>query len=1368
MNNIPQICKLSFLILILIIKKTIQEDILVESNSPYTKCIEISTITLFCVDKQSSFVFNISTKQISNRQPFNFEHTDIKYEKSITIYYDKNNSKMFFFINQHLYKVNTQDFTIHSEFEMPLCNLHFGFSIINVSNDNFVLSCFTTSNELFLHLGSDERISDPISLISNFDCKPYEMDFTFICFYIVKENANPELISQLYDIATLLPLAEGERLEIENALYLNTLQIGETEYIICSATSDGKVICIKNKENAFQTKKEICSKIFTSFNSFTISPIESEYVFVGISGSIVNIVKFDKDLNINPIKVNYSINNGGQTNILSYLVLDKEFGAVVYDNFNNKNSYLHIISDYFCKDICYERKTNENEINLDISNYISGLIGFDTISSSLGTITSPVEGFKDNYIVDATVLSGKYTPNNANEINVDSFTYYSVNPFDTNTKSSSCTITIYNGEAGKCSPLTLTGCSVGYKFEGNCLPSCPSNTQQDDINHTCINCKTNNQYLLQDHCVDEIPGSHYVSDSSFNVLSICLSPCLSCKNSGNFCLSCIPNYKLSSDNSNTCVIETPDSVIEISTNLTIEEFVKEIEDYIKKYKNQTVLINGEGFTSQISNTSYLSDNNSTFPKIDFSKCESILKEHYKIPLSEQLTFVSIDIERETALTNQVEYTVYDSKGKKLDTSICNNLKVSVTYTIKNMSLINSTLAAYYAEYGIDIFDPDDPFFNDLCFPFQTENGTDITLQDRRQDIFQNLSLCEDNCEYDKINMEDSTVTCSCLIKKEINTKINLNFFSNAFISVFAYSNFGVVKCYKLLLDLEKLMLNLGFWFFMGLIVLHIPFLIWLFYQGLMPITRYLFMSKPNPKRHSKDDIIENTINDNIVINRKTKKLNTTNEKSSKEILDKIKNQEKEFGSPARSHLGSPVNSPKRRRRMLSFLREKSRSPTIKAILRENIGNDVIIMEDIENEENNTTVVGKKSSRKLVKISQLPNMRQLSQTNVTMDTANSGSNNQSPIRSYKKVLNSKNSLDSSAFFDLNSVSNQSYVYGRNNKRTFSTQSNSSISRELLEKNKNIKNNEYILSQEPIIKLHKLTRNNEDKESSNDDKVTIYSKDFLHSKENILLSKGTKTTDFNSVNSEANTVSNIDTKTKKIKSKITPSNDYLDDFDYESALLYDTRSLCKCYYLSLLTKQSILSTFVLKSPLELMPLRIILFIFSNAIDFAFNALFYMDSMISKRYNYEGKLGILFDLQNTIFSSLASTVVSLIITFLLTYLSNSKDKITSLEGLEKKNRKQYELSIIKILKKLKIKIFFCLFWELLLMIFFLYYVSCFCAVFKGSQFSWFQGGFTSFLLGMVIPFATSWGVVLLRKISLSCKCKSLFNFSIWLYSL
>ena len=85
MNNISPICKLSFLILIFIIKKTFQEDILVETDSPYTKCIELSTTTLFCVNQESSFIFDLSTKQISNHELFGFDLKAINYEKAITL-----------------------------------------------------------------------------------------------------------------------------------------------------------------------------------------------------------------------------------------------------------------------------------------------------------------------------------------------------------------------------------------------------------------------------------------------------------------------------------------------------------------------------------------------------------------------------------------------------------------------------------------------------------------------------------------------------------------------------------------------------------------------------------------------------------------------------------------------------------------------------------------------------------------------------------------------------------------------------------------------------------------------------------------------------------------------------------------------------------------------------------------------------------------------------------------------------------------------------------------------------------------------------------------------------------------------------------
>ena len=119
---------------------------------------------------------------------------------------------------------------------------------------------------------------------------------------------------------------------------------------------------------------------------------------------------------------------------------------------------------------------------------------------------------------------------------------------------------------------------------------------------------------------------------------------------------------------------------------------------------------------------------------------------------------------------------------------------------------------------------------------------------------------------------------------------------------------------------------------------------------------------------------------------------------------------------------------------------------------------------------------------------------------------------------------------------------------------------------------------------------------------------------------------------------------------------------------------------------------------------------MFIFSYSMDFAFNALFYMESMISERYHYEGKLGILFNLQNTIFSTLASTLVSIILSAILNCLSNSKDKINSAKTAKEVKKEKRKQLFKRILKILRIKIIFFIVIEGILMLFFWYYVSCF----------------------------------------------------------
>ena len=62
-------------------------------------------------------------------------------------------------------------------------------------------------------------------------------------------------------------------------------------------------------------------------------------------------------------------------------------------------------------------------------------------------------------------------------------------------------------------------------------------------------------------------------------------------------------------------------------------------------------------------------------------------------------------------------------------------------------------AKILSEQGIDIFNPEDDFFNHICYPYNNPNKKDIIINDRRNDIFQNITFCQTGCcRYVGINL----------------------------------------------------------------------------------------------------------------------------------------------------------------------------------------------------------------------------------------------------------------------------------------------------------------------------------------------------------------------------------------------------------------------------------------------------------------------------------------------------------------------------------------------------------------------------------------------------------------------------------------
>ena len=74
-----------------------------------------------------------------------------------------------------------------------------------------------------------------------------------------------------------------------------------------------------------------------------------------------------------------------------------------------------------------------------------------------------------------------------------------------------------------------------------------------------------------------------------------------------------------------------------------------------------------------------------------------------------------------------------------------------------------------SQSGYNLFDLNDSFYNDICSTYTTENGTDLTLADRKNLIYDNngnVSMCQDGCTFQSYNSTTRKAKCDCSVQKE--------------------------------------------------------------------------------------------------------------------------------------------------------------------------------------------------------------------------------------------------------------------------------------------------------------------------------------------------------------------------------------------------------------------------------------------------------------------------------------------------------------------------------------------------------------------------------------------------------------------------
>ena len=270
------------------------------------------------------------------------------------------------------------------------------------------------------------------------------------------------------------------------------------------------------------------------------------------------------------------------------------------------------------------------------------------------------------------------------------------------------------------------------------------------------------------------------------------------------------------------------SYFENRTNLEIQEIIHNDinRDLLNKFnysiitENNTVIIEENKTVYEILTTRNKNPNSNT-TSINLGECETRLKEYYDIDQNDYLYILVIDayIEGKTGPVPlyEVYYPLFNSPTLfQLDLSICEGLQISMLY---NMALENP-----------ELYDKDNPIYNDMCYPYSSKEGVDMILTDVQQEFKDNNKIiCDEGCKFEYIN---NKVECNCDIQTSFPPLSEIKIDKDKlykFANIKNLANFGVLKCANLLTIKERMIANIGIYSFIPTIIAYIVCII-LFYK----------------------------------------------------------------------------------------------------------------------------------------------------------------------------------------------------------------------------------------------------------------------------------------------------------------------------------------------------------------------------------------------------------------------------------------------------------------------------------------------------------------------------------------------------------
>jgi hypothetical protein len=238
--------------------------------------------------------------------------------------------------------------------------------------------------------------------------------------------------------------------------------------------------------------------------------------------------------------------------------------------------------------------------------------------------------------------------------------------------------------------------------------------------------------------------------------------------------------------------------------------------------------------------------------IKLGECENKLKNKYNISKNESLIIFKTDIYKEGLLIPIVEYEIFDEKNKtQLELKVCKDTKIELL------------LPCIIDENNLYKYNSSSEYYNDKCYSYSTKEGTDIIISDRRNEyIDNNMSLCEEDCEYKGYDSKNKKSICECEIKLKFplisEIKINKDKLLNNFKNINDICNLKIMECYKVFFTKEGFIKNIGSYILLFIIICSILSFIFLVikdYKILNNTIDKIYLEKNSIRRPSNATII---------------------------------------------------------------------------------------------------------------------------------------------------------------------------------------------------------------------------------------------------------------------------------------------------------------------------------------------------------------------------------------------------------------------------------------------------------------------------------------------------------------------------------